>query len=109
MGSFREEFMRTERSLARHPLAIKERLIDAARHGIAALHGNEHELAKMPNDLREEFLKFMDELTKTGGPEGSIHATVNQMSEGEAQIMVDRFLALSYEVEQLPRDGRLAS
>jgi hypothetical protein len=29
MGSFRGEFKRTERSLARHPAAIKERLIDA--------------------------------------------------------------------------------
>jgi hypothetical protein len=60
----------------------------------------------MPEGLREEFLTFMDELTKTGGPEGSIHATVSQMSEGEAQMMVDRFLALSYEVEQVPRGGR---
>ena|SRR5436853_2238007 len=103
MGSFREEFMRTERSLARHSAAIKERLIDAARHGIAALHGNEHELAKMPEDIRGKFLEFMDDLTKVPGPVGSIHATVSQMSEGEAQIMVDRFLALSYEVEQIPR------
>ena len=101
MGSFREEFTRTESTLARHPAAIKERLIAAARSGISALHGNETELAKMPDDLREDFIRLMDDLTKVNGPEGSIHATVSQMSEGEAQIMVDRFLALSYEVDKL--------
>lgn len=101
--------MRTERSLARHPAAIKERLIDAARAGIAALHGNERELKKMPAGLRRQFLEFMDDLTKAGGSpigEGSIHGTVSEMSEGEAQIMVDRFLALSYEVEKLPRNRK---
>ncbi|MDQ1637538.1 MAG: hypothetical protein QOF62_877 [Pyrinomonadaceae bacterium] len=101
MGSFREKFMRTERNFARHPAAIKERLIDAARHGIAALHSNQHELAKMPEDIRQQFLEYMDDLTKIPGAEGSIHATVSQMSEGEAQIMVDRFLALGYEVKQV--------
>jgi hypothetical protein len=110
MGSFREEFMRTERTLARHPAAIKERLIDAAIAGIAALHANERELKKMPEGLRQEFLEFMDELTKAGGStvpgEGSIHGTVREMSEGEAQIMVDRFLALSYEIEKLPRSSK---
>ncbi len=96
--------MRTEHSLARHPAAIKERLIDAARHGIAALHGNEHELAKMPPDLRQEFLRFMDDLTRIPGVEGSIHSTVSEMSEGEAQIKGGRFLALSYEVDKLSRN-----
>src|ERR1051325_1104381 len=76
MGSFREEFMRTERTLARHPAAIKERLIDAAKAGIAALHGNERELAKMPTGLRKEFSELMADLTKAGGSrvqgEGSI-------------------------------------
>lgn len=103
MGSFREEFTRTESTLARHQAAIKERLIAAARAGINALHGNKSELAKMPDGLREEFLRLMDDLTKINGPEGSVHATVSQMTDGEAQIMVDRFLALAYEVEKLPR------
>jgi hypothetical protein len=107
MGSFREEFMRTESTLARHLAAIKERLIDASINGIAHLHGNERELAKMPDELREQFLEFMADLTKVEGatPDGggSIHGTVRQMSEGEAQIMVDRFLALSHEIKQLPR------
>lgn len=106
MGSFREEFTRTERTLARHPAAIKERLIDAAIAGIAGLHGNERELAKLPRKLRQEFMEFMDDLTKAGGStvpgEGSIHGTVREMSEGEAQIMVDRFLALSYDIDRLP-------
>lgn len=106
MGSFREEFMRTERTLARHPAAIKERLIDAAIAGIAHLHSNEYEIAKMPEELREGFRELMADLTKAGGStvpgEGSIHGTVREMSEGEAQTMVDRILALSYEVEQLP-------
>jgi hypothetical protein len=109
MGSFREEFMRTESTLARHPAAIRERLVDAARAGIAALHGNERELAKMPEGLRQEFLEFMADLTKAGGSptgEGSIHGTVMEMSEGEAQIMVDRFLALSYEIKNLPRNPK---
>jgi hypothetical protein len=106
MGSFREEFMRTEHSLARHPAAIKERLVDAARAGIAALHSNERELAKMPEGLRQEFQELMVDLTKAGGSptgEGSIHGTVMEMSEGEAQMMVDRILALCYEVENVPR------
>ncbi len=64
MGSFREEFMRTESTLARHLAAIKERLIDASINGIAHLHGNERELAKMPDELREQFLEFMADLTK---------------------------------------------
>ncbi len=110
MGSFREEFMRTERTLARHPAAIKERLIDAAKAGIAALHGNERELAKMPTGLRQEFLELMADLTKAGGSrvpgEGSIHGTVMEMSDDEAQMMVDRFLALSYAVETLPRGSK---
>jgi len=74
--------MRTERALARHPAAIKERLIDAAIAGIAALHGNERELKKMPEGLRREFLEFMADLTKAGGStvpgEGSIHGTVRE-------------------------------
>jgi hypothetical protein len=109
MGSFREEFMRTKRSLAMHPAAIKERLIDAANDGISALHGNKRELAKMPAGLRRRFLEFMDELTKAGGSptgEGSIHGTVIEMSDDEAQMMVDRFLALSYEVETLRRSSK---
>ena len=88
MGDFREEFMRTKRTLARHPAAIKERLIDAAIDGIAHLGSNDRELANMPEDLREEFLQLMDELTKAGGStvpgEGSVHGTVSQMSVGEA-------------------------
>ncbi|HYX72409.1 MAG TPA: hypothetical protein VE732_06535 [Nitrososphaera sp.] len=109
MGSFREEFMRTERTLARHPAAIKERLVDAARAGIAALSCNDHEMAKMPRGLRQEFQELMAELTKAGGSptgEGSIHGTVIGMSEGEAQMMVDRILALCYEVEHLPRSKK---
>src|SRR6266446_315904 len=105
MGRFREEFIRTKSTLSRHPAAIKERLVDAAISGIAHLHCNKHELDKMPEELRQQFTEFMDELTKAGGStvpgEGSIHETVRRMSEGEAQVMVDRFLALSYEVEHL--------
>lgn len=105
MGSFREEFTRTENTLARHQAAIKERLIDAAIAGIAHLSSNEHELQKMPEDLRNRFLDFMAELTKSGtitaDGGGFIHSTVRAMSVGEAQIMVDRFLSLAYEVRQL--------
>jgi hypothetical protein len=97
MGSFREEFTRTENTLARHQAAIKERLIDAAIAGIAHLSSNEHELQKMPEDLRTRFLEFTADLTKSG----SIHSTVRAMSVGEAQMMVDRFLSLAYEVSQL--------
>lgn len=43
--------MRTERTLARHPAAIKERLIDAVITGIAALHGNERDLKKIATRL----------------------------------------------------------
>ena len=102
--------MRTERALARHPAAIKERLIDAAIAGIAHLKSNKWELDKMPEDLRERFLEFMERLTKAGGStvpgEGSIHGTVRAMTEGEAQMMVDEFLALAYEVENLPRTAK---
>lgn len=107
MGSFREEFIRTESTLARHQAAIKERLADAVVAGIAHLASNQHELAKMPDDLREQFLELMNDLAKAGvnaeGGGGSVHNTVNQMSVGEAQIMVDRILAMAYEVEQTPR------
>ncbi len=41
MGSFREEFERTESTLARHRAAIKERLIAAVTNGIARLRPNE--------------------------------------------------------------------
>ncbi len=106
MGSFREEFSRTERALARHPAAIKERLVDATIRGVAALHGNKRELEKMPEELREQFLEFMAKLTAKGGStvpdEGSIHGTVREMSNDEAQMMVDEFLAMSYEVSKLP-------
>ena len=105
MGSFKEEFMRTESTLARHQAAINERLIDAAIVGIAHLASNKRELEKMPEELRSDFLQFMDDLTKAGvraeGGGGSIHNTVSQMSVGEAQIMVDRFLAMAYEVEKI--------
>jgi hypothetical protein len=102
MGNFREEFSRTERTLARHPAAIKERLIAAAIAGIAALSGNEKELAKMPEELRDRFLTLMNELTSAGsGAQGSIHETVQKMSDGEAQIVVDEFLALSYDISRL--------
>ena len=90
--------MRTESTLARHQAAIKERLVAAASAGMNALHGNKSELSKMPDDLREEFLRFMDDLS---GPGGSVPATVSQMTDGEAQIMVDRFLAMAYEVEKI--------
>lgn len=99
--------MRTKRTLARHPAAIKERLIDAAIAGIAHLNGNKRELDKMPPELRDWFLEFMGKLTKAGGStvpgEGSIHGTVREMTEDEAQMMVDEFLALAYEVENTPR------
>ena len=107
MGSFREEFMRTESSLARHPAGIKERLIDAAIAGIAHLSTNQHELDKMPEELRTQFLDFMQKLTRAGGSavpgEGSIHGTVREMSVDEAQMMVDEFLALSHEIRNFPR------
>ena len=92
--------MRTESTLARHQAAIKERLIDAVNAGLS--HLSEEELMKMPEELRHKVRVFMAELTRVGGPEGSVHATVSEMSVGEAQIMVDRFLALNYEVEQIP-------
>ncbi|HSK72231.1 MAG TPA: hypothetical protein VK892_11080 [Pyrinomonadaceae bacterium] len=110
MGSFREEFMRTERTLARHPAAIKERLIAAAINGIAHLNSNKRELDKMPKELREWFLDFMEKLTKAGGSpvpgEGSIHGTVREMTVDEAQMMVDEFLALAHEIENLPRTAK---
>jgi hypothetical protein len=64
MGSFREEFERTESTLARHRAAIKERLIDAVTDGIAHLLSNGWELNKMPPGLREEFLSLMNDLTR---------------------------------------------
>jgi hypothetical protein len=107
MGSFREEFMRTERTLAIHRGAIKERFIDAVIHGIAALRSNKRELDKMPEDLREHFLEFMEKLTARGGSdvagEGSVHGTLKLMSDDEIQVLVNEFLALSYEVQSLPR------
>lgn len=107
MGSFQEEFIRTESTLARHQAAIKERLIDAAVAGIAHLSCNEHELQKMPEDLRNRFLEFMADLTKSGtiteDGGGFVHSTVRAMSVGEAQMMVDRFLSLAYEVSQLKK------
>ena len=107
MGSFREQFMRTERSLASHPAAIRERFTDAVIHGIAFLSGDERELAKMPEDLREWFLELMQKLTAKGGSsvpgEGSIQGTIREMSDDEVQEMVTEFLALSYQVRTLPR------
>lgn len=102
--------MRTERRLAMHPAGIKERLIDAAIAGIAHLKANKRELNKMPKELREDFLAFMEKLTKAGGStvpgEGSIHGTVREMTEDEAQMMVSEFLALAYEVKQVPRTSK---
>ncbi len=106
MGSFREEFTRTERTLARHTGAIRERLIQAAEGGIGSLSNNQWELDKMPEDLRERFLKLMEKLKKRGGSdvggESVIRGTVKEMSDSEAQILVDEFLALSDDVRELP-------
>lgn len=98
--------MRTERTLARHTAAIRERFIDAAINGIARLAGNQWELDKMPEHLREQFLEFMEKITKKGGStvpgEGTIHCTSREMSGGEVQMLVDEFLALSDEIDRLP-------
>ncbi len=67
MGSFREGFERTESTLARHRAAFKEGLIAAVTNRIAHLRPNEWELNKMSPELREEFLRLMDDLTKKGG------------------------------------------
>jgi hypothetical protein len=60
----------------------------------------------MPDHLRERFLEFMEKITKRGGSdiagEVSIQGTIKQMSEGEVQMLVDEFLALSHEIERLP-------
>ena len=93
--------MRTESTLARHQAAIKERFIDALNAGMS--HLTEEELLKIPDELRSDVRSFMAEVTRVGGEGGSVHATVSEMSVGEAQIMVDKFLSLSYQVQQLPR------
>lgn len=102
--------MRTERALARHPAAIKERLIDAAIAGILHLRANKRELEKMPDELREDVLALLDKLTSKGGStvpgEGAIHGTVREMSADEAQMIVDEILALAYRVETLPRNAK---
>ena len=107
MGSFREEFMRTERTLAIHLASIRERFIDALINGVAHLNSNERELTKMPKELRQDFEEFMAKVTARGGSdvpgEGSIHGTLKQMSDGEIQILVNEFLVLSYEVKTLKR------
>ncbi len=95
--------MRTRCNLVRHPAAIKERSTDAVVHGIAFLNGNKRELDKMPEDLRERFLEFMERLTARGGSdvagEGSIQGTLKLMSDDEIQMLVDEFLELSYEAK----------
>jgi hypothetical protein len=67
MGSFREEFIQTETVPDRHHAAIKERFIDAAINRLARLHSNQWKLDKVPEHLREQFLKFMEKMTKKGG------------------------------------------
>lgn len=79
-------------------------------NGIARLRPNEWELNKMPPELREEFLSLMNDLTKKDGDalkeKTAIHATVEVMNEGEAQMMTDWILALCYVIQHLPREGK---
>lgn len=60
----------------------------------------------MPPELREEYLRLIDDPTKKGGSaipgETAIHVTVKAMTEGGAQMMVDRVLALYDAIEHLP-------
>lgn len=107
MGSFREEFNKTKRTLARHPAAIRERFIDALIAGVAHLSANQHELDKMPAEVKESFVEFMDKVTADGGSmvpgEGAIQGTLGCLSEGDVQILVDEFLGIAYQIEQIPR------
>lgn len=107
MGSFIEQFSRTERTLARHPAGIKERFIDALMNGVANLNHDEREKNRMPRYLRQDFEEFMSKVTVVSGSdlpgEGAIHGTIKQMSDSEVQILVDEFLALSYEIARLPK------
>ena len=107
MGSYREEFERTESILTRHRAATKERLMAVIMNGIVRLRSNEWELNKMPPELREEFLNLMSDLTeKDGDPlkeKTAIHVTVEAMTEGEAELMADRILALCDLIEHLHR------
>ena len=92
--------------MARHRAAIKERLIDAIENGISRLRPNERELNKMPPELREEFSSLMNGLTKIrrrSERKTALHATVEVITEREAQMMVDRILALCDAIEHLPR------
>jgi hypothetical protein len=74
------------------PITIKERFIDAARRGIAALHSKERELNEMPKELREEFLAFIDKLTSARpSGQGSIYNTVISISEDDIRMLVDVF------------------
>ncbi len=60
----------------------------------------------MPPELREEFLSLMNDLTKKDGnalkEKTAIYATVEAMTEGEAQMMVDRILALCDLIKLFP-------
>lgn len=102
--------MRTERALARHRAAIKERLIDATIAGIIRLRSNTYELEKMPPELRADVVALLNKLTSKGGStvpgEGMVHGTVKEMSVGEAQMIVDEILALADRIESLPYDAR---
>jgi hypothetical protein len=102
MGSFREEFYRTESCLIRNLAAIKERFVAAAIN-LSALAGNKRELEKMPKELRDEFLAFYEKISSAGpGGKGAIYNTIMPMDEGEVQMLVDEFLGLLQEVKRLP-------
>lgn len=99
MVKFREEFLRSHRTLTTHPAGIKERFSDALCHGIAAL--NDDHIGEMPRDIQRDFRDFMDKVTTVEGrPVGtvSIPVAISEMGEGKVQCLVDDFLELAERV-----------
>lgn len=81
-------------SLAKGSDSIQKRLFDA--------YMSFHPLRErdFPEDLQENYREIMDLLTKVKpkGDEGSVKATLNQMSEEDANVIAEKLAILCFEV-----------
>lgn len=90
-----EKFSNAVHVLATHRAAIKERLVAALRGGVSSVQMERD----VPEGLHDEYRKFLERIT-SGSPvssEGSLAASVREMSEDEAVEVASLIMQFEYE------------
>ncbi|MBY6223555.1 hypothetical protein [Ferrimonas balearica] len=75
----------------------RERLIDALALSLIHINANEH----LPEDMRDEFINFWEEMTFVQGEDGTIKATVDSLDDMGVSRAIEKIVGFYDEICRL--------